>query len=188
MKGQRFPLFHSPIDLAHHFWHLLLKNGDGAIDATCGNGHDTLFLAQICDRVLSIDIQPKALQNAKKRLEEHGLDHVTFLLQSHETFPPTDFPIKLIVYNLGYLPGGDKERTTLVATTLKSVQEALGRIEEGGMVSITSYPGHLEGQREQQALLTFCGSLDPKIFNVCHTSWTNRNKGPSLFLIQKTER
>lgn len=184
MKGQ-FPLFHSPIDLAHHFWKLLIRPGDGAIDATCGNGHDTLFLAQICKAVVSLDIQEKALHTAQARLAEHGLSNVRFLQMNHATLPDTEFPIRLIVYNLGYLPGGDKELTTLVKTTLKSVQEALIRVESEGMLSITCYPGHPEGAREEEALLAFSDRLDQNAFSVSHHTWKNRKSGPSLLLIQK---
>ena len=184
MKGQ-FPLFRNPIDLAHHFWKLLIRPGDGAIDATCGNGHDTLFLAQICKAVVSLDIQEKALHTAQARLAEHGLSNVCFLQMSHATLPEAEFPIRLIVYNLGYLPGGDKELTTLVETTLKSVQEALIRVESGGMISITCYPGHSEGAREEEALLAFCDRLDRNSFSVSQHTWKSRKSGPSLLLIQK---
>lgn len=186
MKGL-FPLFHSPLNLAHHFWKLILGPHDRAIDATCGNGYDTLFLARICKEVISLDIQEEALQSARARLKAEGLQNVHFLLRNHETFPKFEFPIKLIAYNLGYLPGGNKDLTTLTSTTVRSVQNGLALIEPGGMVSITCYPGHLEGAREEETLLAFSEGLEQSNYSVSHHSWKNRNKGPSLLLIQKKQ-
>jgi len=186
MKGH-FPLFQSPIDLAHHLWKLLIRPGDGAIDATCGNGHDTLFLARICKEVISLDIQQRAIEMAQMKLENLNLKNVQFHLMSHETFPSVSFPIRLIVYNLGYLPGGDKNLTTLADTTLKSLQEALILLEPGGMISITCYPGHPEGAREEEALLACTERLEKGNFSVSYHTWKNRDLSPSLILIQKKQ-
>lgn len=134
MKRQQFKLFQTPLDLAHHYWKLLLLPGDSVIDATCGNGHDTLFLADLLlkretkGQIIAIDAQPQAIAATKKRLEEHLLapllDQVNFFEQCHSSFPPTieKESIALIVYNLGYLPGGNKQHTTLTATTKQSLE------------------------------------------------------------------
>ncbi|NGX38291.1 MAG: hypothetical protein K1000chlam2_01464, partial [Chlamydiae bacterium] len=113
----------SHLDLAYEYWQKILRKDDWAIDATCGNGRDTARLAPLCQGLIALDIQEKAIENTRLLLE--GKAHL--FRQSHETFPPLAYekPIRLIVYNLGYLPGGDKDLTTRVESTLKSLQNAL---------------------------------------------------------------
>ncbi len=193
-----FPLFSSHLQLAHSYWHRLLRPGDCAIDATCGNGKDTLELARLVLKdnedglVFSLDIQETALQNARVLLAEHltlsQMNRVHFLRQSHVEFPLTTKtrPVRLIVYNLGYLPGGDKTLTTITATTLMSVEQACHIVMPGGAISITCYPGHPEGFLEQEALLAWIKQLSSSVFNICFHSFPNRKTSPSLLLIQKT--
>ena len=194
MRNQ-FPLFNTPLDLAHSFWEKILKEGDAVIDATCGNGKDSLVLANLLkdksDTALyCLDIQKKALENTKELLSKqspHFLPSVQFILSSHEVLPKTDpRQLKLIVYNLGYLPGADKTLTTETSSTVQSVINALKLICPGGVISINCYPGHLEGKKEQEALLTLLAPLDPKLWSVTFLSWENRNASPSLLLIQKS--
>lgn len=189
MKGKRdFPLFNNLIDFAHSFWEKSFEKGDWALDATCGNGHDTLFLAERFEGVIGLDIQPQALSQTKTLLETKQLDHkVTLFLQSHETFPPLahEVPLRLVVYNLGYLPGSDKQVTTQVSTTLLSLRKALSLLLPGGVISLGCYPGHLEGEREEKALLAFVKDLSPQIWSVTRHKWENRHRSPSLLLIQK---
>lgn len=192
-----FPLFSSPIDLAHSYWEKLLQEGDSAIDATCGNGKDTLMLAELIIKkgsghLFGLDIQKDAIEKTLSLLQEKlnpsELDRVHLYCSSHETFPISAYerPIKLIVYNLGYLPGGDKSLTTLTHTTKKSIKEALALIVAGGAISITCYPGHPEGAIEEIDLLAYASTLDPKRWSVCHHNWSNRSLSPSLLFIQKS--
>jgi len=190
MKEKRlFSIFNSHLDLAHQLWRKTLQKGDWAIDATCGNGYDTLYLAENCEGVISLDIQGDALQKTKKNLLQNGvnLEKIHFFHQNHESFPSLakKVSIKIIVYNLGYLPGGNKELTTLTASTLKSLQNALKIVLPGGLISITCYPGHAEGFKEEKAILDFCKDLSPHQWSVCFHNWINRLKSPSLFTIQK---
>ena len=193
---QQFPLFKSHIDLAHHYWSLLLEVGDTVIDATCGNGLDTLFLARQCldkdkGRLITIDIQMKALIQAKELLisevSEEILSRIYFVHQCHSIFPISliENNVKLVVYNLGYLPKGEKSITTKVDTTLSSIQSALQLISPGGTISITCYPGHEEGKREQEVIMNLVQSLDPREWSCCLHQWLNRTSAPSLLLIQK---
>lgn len=190
-----FPLFNTPIDLAHHFWKSLLKEGDLVVDATCGNGKDSLKLATYLENkkntaLICMDIQEKALQNTKALLLEQAPDFfpfVQFQLGSHENLAlPENSKLKLVVYNLGYLPGGDKSFTTQTHSTLISVQKALELLSPGGVLSLTCYPGHQEGAKEEKALQNFTSSLDPKIWSASTFSWNNRMASPSLLFIQKS--
>ena len=186
--------FHPHLALAHRYWTELLQPGDNVIDATCGNGKDTLKLAQLlsCEsHVVALDIQPLAIERTKKLLAGiEQLGHVHFFEQSHAVFPSMAYqvPIRLIVYNLGYLPGGEKSLTTRRESTLESFASARSLIEPGGMISITCYPGHEEGQHEQAALLDVARTLDPREWCIAFHSWPNRPLSPTLLIIQKLQR
>jgi len=168
------------LDQAHCYWKNLLKQEDWVIDATCGNGKDALKLAQLVPQghVYALDIQEAALQNAK-RLIDHS--NISFLLQSHTELPAGIF--KLIVYNLGYLPGGNKNLTTMARTTLESLEKAAQLISIGGALSITCYPGHPEGAFEEQAVQNWVANLDSKKWLIAHHFW--KKKSPTLFFITK---
>lgn len=190
MRGQ-FPLFQSPIDLAHHYWANILKQGDIAIDATCGNGWDTLVLAKLFSgKLFSFDIQEAAIESThallNKELSEEVRNRIEIIHGSHAAFPSWIETAKLIVYNLGYLPGaGNKELTTKTESTIASLQQALKLLSSGGMISITCYPGHPEGEKEEKALIAFVEKLDPKTWSCCHHRWLNRRSSPSLLVIQR---
>ena len=195
LKPESSILTHAPhLTLAKSYWRAHLKPGDIAIDATCGNGHDTLFLSQLIlsdpsSAVFSFDIQPEAIQNAEQLLRRHlSPDHFRRVLlhrRSHLELNtvPLPFSPRLIVYNLGYLPGGNKALTTKMASTLDSVKLSLALLADDGAISITCYPGHQEGEKEEQALLQFAESLASQSWEVCHHRWLNRPRSPSLLWI-----
>ncbi len=195
-SNRHFPLFQSHIDLAHSYWKKLLTPGDIAVDATCGNGHDTLTLAQFIltptsGTLYAIDIQPEAIQKTREKIESNVPEvahRLVTLQQSHQHFPEEFkiLPIKLFIYNLGYLPGGNKSLTTQTSSTLESIENACSLIGSGGLISITCYPGHPEGAVEEQALLEYCKRLNKELWSVCHHRWINRNQSPSLLLLQRT--
>lgn len=177
------------IDLAHYFWRKWISPGDSVIDATLGNGHDTLFLAKLLKgkgKLVGYDIQTRAIEQTKKRLEslsENERSIVRLCLRSHTQF--LECGVKLVVYNLGYLPGGDKSITTQAETSLISLKAALQAISESGRISLTCYPGHPEGKEEETLLKNFLKTLPSKQWEVSHHQWPNRNNYPSLFLIQR---
>ena len=193
----RFPLSQTPLDLAHSYWKAILSPGDLVIDATCGNGLDTLYLAGLIfkegetGQLFAMDIQAIAIDKTrillKDKLTSSALGRIHFLHASHIQFPSSIAPesVKLIVYNFGYLPGGDKTLTTLVNTSLESLRNALALLTAGGAISLTCYPGHEEGALEEKALLDFCADLDPRQWSCCHHRWVNRRRSPSLLFIQK---
>ena len=184
----QFPLFMSHLDLAHSYWTKILKPGDKALDATCGAGFDSEKLASFNLNTLYIfDIQKEAIERTKLRLGQN-LQNVKFYEMCHSKIAEVieKDSLKLIVYNLGYLPKSDKSIKTLPDTTLKSLEGALSLLQNGGVISITCYPGHLEGALEEKELLHFCKALSPKEWSVCFHQFPNRQLAPSLILIQKT--
>ncbi len=54
------------IDIAHHLMRAYISKDDIVVDMTMGNGHDTLFLAQISQFVYAFDIQKQALETTQK--------------------------------------------------------------------------------------------------------------------------
>lgn len=180
------------LELAHAYWDRLVHPGDILIDATCGNGHDTLKLAQLQPSLLyAFDVQPEALRATQELLQKSLspplLTSVRLIQGCHSHFLPeiANGSVKLIVYNLGYLPGGDKGKTTQCSTTLLSVTKALELIAPGGAISITCYPGHEEGEREEKMIMDWAERLDKALWNCCHHRWLNRPKAPSLLLIER---
>ncbi len=181
------------IDLAHDYWKNHLKKGDFVIDATCGNGNDTLFLSECVlteadGIVYAYDIQNKAIEKTKELLKDNltsnQLKRVSFINKSHENFNLSKKP-SLIVYNLGYLPGHDKTITTNVYSTLKSINNALLLINDSGAISITCYPGHEEGKREEEKLLNELSLLNHKEWHICYHRWINKLNAPSLIWIKR---
>lgn len=191
-----FSLFRSHLDVAHQYWQRLLTIGDVVIDATCGNGHDTLALAELVlgegqGQVLAIDLQKQAVESTRDRLKEtlspKLFSRVSFQVSCHSKLPcSSKLPsVKCVVYNLGYLPGADKSLTTQTSTSLESIRLALDLVCKGGAISITCYPGHPEGEVEAQQILAFARELSSHEWNICHHEWVNRPKSPSLLFLQK---
>lgn len=169
--------------LTKNYWKGHLKPGDLAIDATCGNGHDTLFLSQLCT-VIALDIQSSAIQNTEALLLEHGKKAILHRM-NHAKIDSLTLPLepRLIVYNLGYLPGGDKSITTLKSSTLESVKKSLEILAPDGALCITCYPGHKEGEVEEGLLVEWAKNLPKSRWLVCYHRWLNREKAPSVLWI-----
>ena len=182
--NREFPLFQSHLDLAQSYWERVLDSDSVAIDATCGNGHDTLFITKCgVEKLYAMDIQEEAIDSAKKKAPR-----AEFILGCHSSFPSEIEPgsITLVTYNLGYLPGGNKSLTTKTETTLKSLGNALELIKPGGIISITCYPGHDEGAIEEEEILNWAIALPNEAWCCCHHTFCNRRSAPSLLIIQKT--
>lgn len=184
--------FHSHLELARFYWEMVLQPEDWAIDATCGNGKDTLQLGSLfLGGVIGLDKQQVAIKNTslllKKNLQEKQYEKMHLFCTSHTDFPPLAYqhPIRLIIYNLGYLPGSNQKITTMTEDTLKSFDSALALIIPGGLITICCYPGHAEGAKEQTFLLQKAQELSSSQYAICHHTWPNKYLSPSLLLIQK---
>jgi SAM-dependent methyltransferase len=169
----------------------LLQAGDVVIDGTVGNGHDTLFLAgQVGEggRVYGFDIQQAALDSAKARLDEAGLaERATLLLASHAEMksrvPAEEHGrVKAITFNLGYLPGGDKNIVTLEASTLPALQAGLDLLAPGGVMTVALYSGHTEGKEEAQAVLAWAQELPQTEAHVLEYRFLNQKNDPPMLL------
>ena len=165
--------------------------GDTVVDATMGNGHDTLFLCRLVGdggRVYAFDVQPQAVENTRARLEAEGVGHRArlFCLSHARMTEQVAGPIAAAVFNLGWLPGGDHAVTTQWESTRQAVLGALSLLSPLGVAVICAYPGHPEGRREKEALKTRLSSLPPRQFNVLSQEFLNAGEdAPLCFVIQK---
>lgn len=180
-----FSPFSNHLELAHLLWEKIITPTSFVIDMTAGNGYDTLKLAELKPKkLIAIDIQTKALESAKKRTESYDVEYLQIC---HSDFPDhlENETVDLAVYNLGYLPGGEKTLTTTTATTLMSIEKMLPKLKPKGALSITCYPGHPEGKLEEEALIAWSKTLKPFEWMVFSTRFLNRKSSPSLLWISR---
>jgi hypothetical protein len=169
--------------------------GDIAIDATLGNGHDTAFLAQLVGEtgiVFGFDIQEEAIQSTTARLEQLGLSQRAVLYHKghehiHSAVPKEYFgKIKGAIFNLGYLPGGDKSIVTKSQTTIAAIQQLLDMMDKEAVIVLVIYHGHEEGALERDELLQFVKNLDQQKAHVLQYQFINQvNHPPFIVAIEK---
>ncbi len=183
--------FHKITELAHHTVSSVIRPGDSVVDATAGNGFDTLFLALktgSAGHVYAFDVQEEALSRTAERLKERNLDQQVSLIQDgHEKLINyVSEPVSVVMYNLGYLPGSNSELTTRFDTTLQSFQQALTLLQPGGVITLVLYPGHGEGKLEKEKLLPVIGRLPSAEYTVVRHNYLNKtNEPPELIIVQK---
>ncbi len=158
-----------------------------AVDATCGNGHDTEFLArQGFEPVLGFDIQATAIDNTRARLQTAGINHVRLYQQSHEFMQPLlDTTISCAMFNFGYLPHADKNITTHSNTSIKALSIALEHLHTDGLICFICYPGHPEGAIETQAIQDWLATIKAPWSFTEHLSSSPQPTAPILYTISE---
>ncbi len=182
----------SLLEIAHHRLEQILCPGDVAIDATLGNGHDALFLAQRVGEqgsVYGFDIQVQAIAATQARLAQYPQHKVTLFNVCHaqmlRLLPESlKGQIKAVMFNLGYLPGGDKTLITQSHTTLAALNAAGKFLAERGMMTVLAYPGHQGGDQEVQALSDWLERQPDYQVELIHSQHP-RPYAPRLFVIRK---
>ena len=156
-----------------------------AIDATCGNGHDTLWLAERFGKVYAFDIQEEAVETTRERAGSLDSGNVIVFCTGHQHMAEyVHEKAALIMFNLGYLPGGNKNIVTGTETTLEAVRAALSLIKKDGLLCITMYPGHQQGAEEKEALLRMAAGLDKGIYHCVRTDMVNQpDTAPEILFI-----
>ncbi|MFZ5943408.1 MAG: tRNA (mnm(5)s(2)U34)-methyltransferase [Bacillota bacterium] len=178
---------------AHDLVKKVIGLGDIVVDATAGNGYDTLFLAQEIGRdgkVFSFDIQRQAIENTYQLLQKHQLlERVVLIQDGHENLSKhIRSNVKAVMFNLGYLPKGDHGIITGPATTVRALEQSLEIIERGGLITAIVYTGHLGGQEEEQAVIDFISNLDKRHWDVLKWFYLNRGStAPYLIAISRRE-
>lgn len=185
----------SLVNAAHNLIRQILRTGDLAIDATVGNGHDSLFLAEQVGpsgHVYGFDIQLAAIDSTRKKFQQTQLpDCLTLIHNSHaamdEKIPAhLHGNIRVIMFNLGYLPGGDKNIITLADSTLTALTTASRILTVNGIITLLAYPGHQGGDIETDHVKNWCERLDKEQFEVSTIySAEHKDSAPRLFIIRK---
>lgn len=179
------------VKMAHQFLADRLSDAQYVVDATAGNGYDTLFLAENTSddaTVFAFDIQQIALDKTKKMIDARGFSaKVRYVLGSHiNILSYVNQKIDVVMFNLGYLPGGSHKIATQGITTVPALQNVLQRLSLSGMVSVVAYPGHPAGKEEQLLIEDFFQSLPQKEYVVSSYTLLNQiNHPPVLYMIEK---
>ena len=178
-----------PLEMAHDFLAQVITQEDIVVDATMGNGHDTLFLAKLAKQVYAFDIQEQALEKTSQRLQEAGLTNAELILQGHETVDQFVREVKAAIFNLGYLPSADKSIITQPQTTLEALDKLCHMLVKGGRIAIMIYYGHEGGDIEKDAVMDFVSQLPQQEYTTTIYRTLNQiNNPPFLVMIEKLER
>lgn len=168
-----------------------VSDGSIVIDCTVGNGNDTLILAELVGNtgvVYGFDIQNVAIKNTTQLLKDNKLyNRVNLIEDTHENIDLyVHENVDFIVYNLGYLPKGDKKIKTNKESTLESLKKSLCILNSNGLIAITVYVGHDGGIEEQDGIEEFLKGLNQKCFNVLKFDFINQiNNPPVLYCVEK---
>ena len=157
-------------------------------DFTMGRGRDTLFLTSLAPegKVYAFDIQESALEQTRAFLDENGVTNAELILDSHHNFRKyVKGEIDGGMFNLGFLPGGDRTRTTLRSTTMEAVKGAMEALKKGGVLGIAVYPGHPEGELEGEELQAYFKTVDKKDFDTYLYRLLNVPDSPYVMVIEK---
>ncbi len=177
---------------AQHLIKPHLSSGDLAIDATAGNGHDTVFLSQSVGptgKVFAFDLQSRAIEKSRKRLEAANCENVVFFQQCHaeiEQFVPEEHhgSIAAIMFNLGYLPGFDRSFITQTPSTKLAIESSLRMLRNKGILTVLAYTGHPGGLEEAIMAEMLLQSLSRKEFTVKSIA-SPQVHSPRLFVVTR---
>lgn len=174
--------------LAQELVHEAVEPGVTVIDATVGNGFDTVFLAEAVGpsgSVAGYDIQADALEATRRRLDASGLSNVTLHHASHEQIAEIEpGSIAAVMFNLGYLPRGDHEITTTAETTVAAVAAAIDVIRPGGVISILCYRGHAGGPEEYAAVASLLEHRAAEVEVATYESTPPKPSSPVLIFVR----
>lgn len=180
------------LELHKYFLTPHFKRGCAAADFTMSNGNDTLWLSQMMKdkgKVYAFDVQLQALVNTCARLKNADVHNCTLILDSHSNLKSyVKDPLCVGMFNLGYLPGGNKLRTTLRPTTKKAVVDAMDLLCPDGALLVAVYPGHEEGRLEGGMLRALLSEYSRFKFGISEFRIINSPDSPFFFLIERSAR
>ena len=173
------------------FLEKIIEKGDTVIDATMGNGYDTVYLGNLVGesgKVYAFDVQNEALISTRKKVIRDNMeDRVELILDGHENLDKyVKEEVSCIVFNLGYLPRAKHIIITKPDTTLEAIKKGLNLLKPNGIISIAAYIGHEGGLDEKNYICDYLNKLDQNQYNVLHMQFTNQiNNPPQLILVEK---
>ena len=176
-----------PQNITEYFINKYVNKNDTVIDATMGNGFDTLKLANAVGeggKVYAFDVQNIAVENTKKLLLENNISNADLILDSHENLDKyVKESVKCVVFNLGYLPGGDHKKQTKKESTISAIEKSLAVLSCEGFISVTVYYGKNSGTEEKEGVMEYFKNLDYKKYTVLVNDFFNRPNNPPLTVI-----
>lgn len=167
--------------------------GDIAVDATAGNGHDTLYLANLVGDdgyVYAFDVQKEAVDATLHRLLDNSLEHRAIVLKDgHENVANyIHKPVSAAIFNLGYLPGSNHEIVTKPNTTIQAIESLLQLLKVGGMIVLVVYHGHEGGKDERDEVIRYVSDLPQKHVHVLRYEFMNqKNDPPFIIALEKVK-
>lgn len=179
------------LQLSHEYIKKVVRSGDTVVDATAGNGRDTVFLARLVGntgRVIAFDIQMIALDRARENLEKEGLyERVRLINDGHQNMDCyVKEPVRAVMFNLGYLPGGDHSISTKAETTITALEKSMKLLKSGGIITVVVYYGGDSGFDEKLAIEKYFNTVNYREFVVISTRFENQpNCPPVLYCIEK---
>ena len=178
-----------PLEMGHDFLAEVVTKEDIVVDATMGNGHDTLFLAKLAKQVYAFDIQEQALEKTRDRLDQAGMTNTQLILQGHETLDQFVTEAQAGIFHLDYLPSSDKSVITQPQTTIEALEKLCHLLVKGGRIAIMIYYGHEGGDIERDVVLDFVSQLNQQEYTAAIYRTLNQvNNPPFLVMIEKLER
>lgn len=191
-EGLQKMLIKGVLQYAHHLLEETVLEGEIVIDATCGNGNDTLFLSKLVGeegRVIGFDIQKEAIESTSHLLKKHKRTNMTLVHDSHAElykYVSSQATIGGAIFNLGYLPRSDKKVITKPESTIEAIDKILPILKRKGMIVLVVYHGHDGGKTEKKELLKHIIELDQKQYTVLRYGFINqKNNPPFILAIQK---
>ena len=170
-----------------------ISEGEIAVDATAGNGHDTLFLANLVGDngyVYAFDVQKEAVDATLHRLLDNALEHRALVLRDgHENVAKyINKPVAAAIFNLGYLPGSNHEIITRPDTTIQAIESLLTLLKVGGVIVLVVYYGHEGGKDERNEVIEFVSNLSQKHVHVLRYEFMNqKNDPPFIIALEKVK-
>jgi hypothetical protein len=103
-----------------------------------------------------------------------------------EILPPeTRGSAHAIVFNLGYLPGGDKSIVTTASSTLAALTTAMRWLAVDGLLAVTAYRGHPGGMKEANEVEQLLTNLPEEDFMVSMERPSPEPNAPVAYLVRK---
>ncbi|KAK9909212.1 hypothetical protein WJX75_008841 [Coccomyxa subellipsoidea] len=176
--------------VAQRAWHQFVKEGDTVVDATCGNGNDSKWLAERIGpngNLVAFDIQEDAIRSTSAVLEDEVdpelLPNTRFIRGCHSTMQEHVQAASFVCFNLGFLPGGDRTIVSQPTTTVAALKAAMAILEPRGIISVLAYVGHPGGMEEYKAVQEVVMQIHPQDFTVLEQRILNRPNSPVLILL-----
>lgn len=178
-------LLKNSLHISHEMVGKVVQEGDIVVDATMGNGNDTLFLSKLvgdAGKVYAFDIQPLAIENTRKCLEAAGVAHRAELImdghQNMDQYVPKG--IRTVMFNLGYLPKGDHNIGTRAESTIAAIEKSLELLCKEGIIMIVVYYGGDSGFEEKNTVMEYFKSLDCRKYSVLVQDFVNQVNCPPI--------